>query len=193
MATQGPNGPSSGADSATAGVTAWTNPGNITADDGTFATCATGGLPTNSHYLVATGFGFTIPNGATVDGITVGWKRKGSGPSAVTDSSSKIVQGGTVSGTEHSAGVTWSTSNTIDTTFGSSTDLWGLTWAAADVNASNFGAALSAAVAGSSTASVDYCQVTVFYTAAFDPAAGAPYPPQSIPPRLRQTREVVAY
>lgn len=50
-----------------AGSTAWTNPGNITADDGADATTTN----TASDYLVARSFGFAIPDNATILGITV--------------------------------------------------------------------------------------------------------------------------
>ena len=52
--------------------------------------------------------------------------------------------------------------------YGTTSDLWGTTWTPADINASNFGVALSANSSGTGatrTASVDYIQITVTYTA----------------------------
>jgi len=50
------------------GTDNWTNPGNITADDGTNAALSTA---SQSHYLIASGFGFSIPTGATINSVTV--------------------------------------------------------------------------------------------------------------------------
>jgi hypothetical protein len=50
------------------GADNWTNPGNITADDGANADLSTG---SQSHYLIASGFGFSIPAGATINSVTV--------------------------------------------------------------------------------------------------------------------------
>ena len=47
----------------------WNNLGNITADDLNYATAALTGNET-SRYLRARDFGFTIPTGATITGIT---------------------------------------------------------------------------------------------------------------------------
>lgn len=145
MATSGPNYPSSGTSIAGDGTAAWTNPGNITTDNGTGATntrptahfldrrvrlvragtvettdkasatvwgttyayasyggaadlwgaawtvsdindanfgavlsCpVTGG--TNTQYLKAVGFGFSIPGGSTINGILLEIKRKSTG------------------------------------------------------------------------------------------------------------------
>ena len=69
MASQGPNFPGTGADDASIGALAWTSPGNILADDGNYAT-ATPGFSQVTHYLEATGFAFSIPVGATINGTT---------------------------------------------------------------------------------------------------------------------------
>jgi hypothetical protein len=175
VASEGPNGPTAGADDASVGTQAWTNPGNVTAEDATFAT-ANGlpALPSLSHYLFATGFGFTVPDGSTILGILVEWKRKGSTLGHVLDNSVKIVKGGTVQGDEKSTSFAWNTSN-VFTSFGAADDLWGLAWTAADIRAANFGAAVSASLDATQTASVDFCRITVTYT----PPASVPVAPRS--------------
>ena len=50
------------------GVDNWTNPSNITADDGSVTTVASF---SQSHYLIASGFGFSIPPGSTINTVTV--------------------------------------------------------------------------------------------------------------------------
>lgn len=185
MPSQGPLGPGTGADDATAGNKVWTNPGNITAEDGVFAACTSIILPVISHYLKATNFGFSIPAGATINGILVEWKTQNSG-GTFTDNSIKIVQGGTISGNENANGTNWP--RTLQYVgYGSSTDLWGLSWASSDINSSGFGAVASVNVPGStSTLQVDYVRITVYYTAAFDPTTTAPafYRSETQPPPL---------
>lgn len=51
-------------------VANWVNPGNATADDGSMAT-VTLPSPGNSNYLYASSFGFTIPTGRGITGISV--------------------------------------------------------------------------------------------------------------------------
>jgi hypothetical protein len=172
MSTQGPLGPGTGADDSGTGTTAWSNPGNVTTEDGVFATCTLGGL-FSSHYLDATNFGFSIPAGATINGISVEWKRM-SGSGDIHDNAVRIIKGGTVGATDKSVAGNWSTTLGYQS-YGGSSDLWGQSWTASDINASNFGAALAATTNGGDTASVDYCRITVTYT----PAASTAGPLQS--------------
>src|SRR4051794_1268202 len=96
MATSGPNIAGTGADDAAVGTSAWFNPENITADDGGVAT-QLGLNGATSHYLKGTSFGFSIPSGATVNGILVEWERVAGG-TRITDTTVKLVQGGSVAG-----------------------------------------------------------------------------------------------
>lgn len=134
MASSGPNSPSS-ASSVSLGFNVWSSPGNVTASDNTRTTalCNSGSI---THYLQATGFGFAVPTGATIDGIVVEWER---GATNVADYASRIVKGGSVGSTDKSGG-TWPTSDAY-ASYGGASDLWGTTWTPADINASNFGAA----------------------------------------------------
>jgi hypothetical protein len=162
VSSAGPNFPSTGANDTTVGSVAWSNPGSISAQDGSSASAALnsfGGSPSN--YLKGTGFGFSIPTGATINGILLEVYRTGN--SFITDSSVKLVKGGVIGGTDRSAGATWSATGWAS--FGGSTDLWGQTWTPADINAASFGAVLSAATTAlNATASVDAFRITVYYT-----------------------------
>lgn len=60
-----------------------------------------------------------------------------------TDSTVKLVKGGTVSGNNNSTGAAIPASPSGTRTFGSGADLWGLTLTPADINASNFGVVYS--------------------------------------------------
>ena len=67
MASEGPIFPTVAGTDAT-GDTDWTGPGNITATDDVYATAALAAAGT-SYDLWGDTFGFSIPSGATVDGI----------------------------------------------------------------------------------------------------------------------------
>jgi len=147
------------------GTVAWTTPANATANDATYATVA---LSNNaqSNYLVATGFGFNIPSGATITGIIVEWEKKASSTSTNNkDNAIRIVKNGTIGTTDKSNTTAWGNVSDVYTSYGSSTDLWGETWTAADINASTFGAVLSVKRTSttSNTLSVDAVRITVYY------------------------------
>jgi hypothetical protein len=170
MPTQGPLPCGTGADDATVGTIAWTNPGNVTVSDNNYATAVLNALNV-SHYLKATNFGFSIPAGATINAITVEWEIKQTAIDGdLKDNASRIIKGGTIGSTDKSNAASWPTSDAFRS-YGS--DLWGDTWTSTDINASTFGAALSAQefLSGSCTASIDHCRITVTYT---DAVTGVP-------------------
>jgi hypothetical protein len=76
------------------------------------------------------------------------------------DNSVRLVKGGVLTGSDFAYTVTpWNTVDTY-TSYGSSSNLWGTTWTVADINATNFGAVLSASVSNG-TAQVDHMRITV--------------------------------
>jgi hypothetical protein len=188
MSTAGPNSPSTAADDSTTGTIAWSNPGNVTASDNTYATAGMAGSQI-SHYLTAAGFGFSLPSDATVQGILVEWERKLGSGTDCRDNAVRIIKGAVIGSTDRSAGGNWPGSEAY-ASYGGSSDLWGLTWTAADVNASNFGAALSATTTSGGQAAVDHVRITITY--AYDGQL-FPYPPM----QQQQSRcgriEVVSY
>src|SRR5438105_4772491 len=100
MASQGPSFPATAIDDASVGTVAWSNPTNITADDGAGAqgnAAIFGGL---THWLWGSNFGFTIPAGATIQGILVEWKKKATA-GTVVDNQVQIALGGTVQGSDY--------------------------------------------------------------------------------------------
>lgn len=156
-----------GANDNSIGIAAWSQPTRITADDGLGA----GGFPSDgetTNYLKGANFGFTIPPGATIDGVIVSIERRDSdGTDAAFDNSVKLVKGGTVSGNNKAdTGTAWPSAYTVKT-YGSSSDLWGLALTPADVNASDFGVVLAIDAIGAdlSSTQVDYISITVHYTA----------------------------
>lgn len=155
-------------DNTIAGNVAWTNPGNATTNNASYASAIllTTGSQTPSHYLKATNFGFAIPAAAVISGILVEWEKRVSLASATNiDNAVRIVKGGTIGATDKSNAADWSTSTNIYRSYGGAADLWGETWTPADINSPNFGAALSAKNTSttSRTFFVDACRITVYY------------------------------
>lgn len=171
MASQGPNsGATFSSVSRGVGSTVWLNTGNASASDNAYAQIV--GTTNLSQYLQATNFSFSIPSGGTVNGILVEVEQKTGATGAGFESSVKIVKGGSILGTDKSTNISLSPSDTYRS-YGGSADLWGLTWADTDINASTFGVGFSIGNGGKGTGScdVDHIRITVFYTAV---AAGAP-------------------
>jgi hypothetical protein len=69
MSTAGPTIAGTGADGG--GAVAWSNPGNITANDTTYAVAAVNNAAPTSNELLATNFGFALPAGAVVSSVQV--------------------------------------------------------------------------------------------------------------------------
>ena len=146
----------------TVGTIAITNPSNATSSDNSYATAI---LLLNevSNYLKATNFGFSIPSGATINGILVEVEQKINAGSA-TENSIKIVKGGVISGDDQSTGATVpSTEAYVE--YGGSTSKWGLTWTPADINLSTFGVVFSLD-SSVGQAYIDHIRITVYYTTA---------------------------
>ncbi|MBA7565729.1 hypothetical protein ES708_07414 [subsurface metagenome] len=141
----------------------WLTPANVGADDTAYAEITDKNFDSGiySYRLDATNFGFTIPDGATIDGIVVEFERSGA---KTDDALVQLIVGGIPSGNNNSVGATWPVGDTI-VTFGSSTDLWGLTLTAADIMAITFGVAV-AAIGNSNNAipQIDFLRITVHYT-----------------------------
>jgi hypothetical protein len=95
--------------------------------------------------------------------------RQSSGRTApfLRDNVISLVKAGIITGDNKAATETyWPNTGLGTATYGSSSDLWGTTWTAADINAANFGVVLSAVNAKTTrarTATVDYIQITVYY------------------------------
>lgn len=168
MASAGPNSAATIVDDAGIGDTAWTNPGNAVSSNDTYAVCTFTSIGGISHYLNAQDFGFSLPAGVTIDGIVVEVeKKKGSGAPTINDTRIRIIKGGAIGSTDKS-GAAWSETEAY-VTYGGAADLWGETWADTDIEATNFGFAMSATggLGGAGyNISVDHIRITVYYTEA---------------------------
>jgi hypothetical protein len=161
---------------ASIGSVSWINTANASANDSSYAQ-STLSSTNQSNYIKARGFGFTIPKGATILGITASIDRSRSGSGGlnnnIIDNSVRIIKADGTIGTQNKAqGTQWPSSDAV-VTYGSQNDLWGETWTASNINDSDFGIALSArgstALGGARTARVDHITVTVTYIMQFYP------------------------
>lgn len=172
MATQ-TRSAGTGANDASYGNYAWSNPGNITSSNNTYATTSN---PTSSldpsNYLKATNFGFSIPSGSTINGITVSIERKSQvnvGSWYDVDNRVRIVKADATIGTaDKASGVTWSDTEGVYN-YGGSADLWSLSWTNTDINDTDFGVVLSVVsyednIGPGAIAYVDHIEITVDYT-----------------------------
>lgn len=164
MATQGPLYPATAANDSSVGTTGWTFPNNARTENNVGAYILN--VSSQSQYLVTSNFGFSIPIGATIDGIYVEIRNKGDyiGGGTVTENSVVIRKS---NGTFGSTNKAYSGGYIDDVyaykNYGGPSDLWGETWAPADINNSNFGIALSA-TANLAEANIDVMRITVYYT-----------------------------
>jgi hypothetical protein len=165
-ATAGANDARTGADVSGIGTVTWSNPGNITTSGSATASVGSGAT---THYLRGTNYGFSIPTGATINGIAVTINRQSSGMSSpfLRDSVVSLVKAGTIVGSNLAVtGTNWPTSYLGTATYGGISSLWGTTWSPEDINNVNFGVVLSATNSNdySRNATVDYMRITVTYT-----------------------------
>ncbi|MDD4628682.1 MAG: hypothetical protein PHE68_04810 [Candidatus Peribacteraceae bacterium] len=177
-ASSGPNNGLTFANDSGVGTVDWSNPSNTQTSNDVYAT-TNGNAVFVSRYLKATGFGFNIPSGSTIDGIEVRVERNANSTS-VHDAGVFIVKNGSITGADQSktsgtgftssgcsgTGNCWTNTETT-VTYGSSTDLWGATWTAEDINALTFGAAFAASRTfgtGNRFIYVDNISVTVYYS-----------------------------
>lgn len=171
MTTAGPNSPGTLASDATVGTIAWSNPSNAASQNNTYASATAPGDDSYvSEYLKGTNLGLSIPAGATINGIVA----EVDGYCVpdfdnTTDNAVRIVKGGVIGSTNMSKasgpsiGSTYSDSNTYSV-YGSSSNLWGTTWTPADINASNFGVAISFNLGRGDEVRIDHVRITVYYT-----------------------------
>lgn len=158
-------------DPSNGGTYAWGGLTNVGALDGVYAS-ADGISASVTEYLKCTGYGFNIPAGAIITGITVGvWVNS---TFTFTDNAMSLVKAGVVQATNlatnantfPNGGGSMAPAPT-ELVYGSSTNLWGNTWTAADINSANFGAAFAAQRGNFGTlqtAYVDYMPITIDYT-----------------------------
>lgn len=172
--TQGPNNPASATNTSCpfsySSTVDYLPALNISASDNTYATAShCDCCDQNTRCLEATGFGFAIPVTATIDGILVSVEKRASTNSTVQDNGVRIIKAGVTTGTDQMTSNNWPYVDTY-VNYGGATNLWGTTWAPADINATNFGiaiASISYTCFGNGVpvvSSIDHIRITVYYT-----------------------------
>lgn len=205
-AMSGPLSPGTCIDIPTIGTAAWTNPTRATASDDSHVTKSLDLEAT--HYLVCTGFGFTLPDDAIVLGIVVDNEVSVGGlHEVIEDHAQRIVRDGTIGSSDRSSPQPWPITD-LALAHGASDDLWGECWCAlppgspclnpdcGNVNDEDFGSALAArhTFGGGGRARVDAVRMTIFY----EPAPPSPtrtptHTPSSTPTRtMTPTRTATA-
>ncbi len=169
--TVGPNAGSSFTQDAT-GTTGWGTMSDAISKNSVYASVSVVNSNITSHNLKIEGFGFSVPSGATINGITATVtlsKSSSFGTVTVTDNSIRLIKADVITGSDYKrgSGSVWTTTDT-DIVYGGSTDLWGTTLTSSDVNDSGFGVAVSASLntggSGTGSARVDFVSITVDYT-----------------------------
>ena len=109
-------------------------------------------------------FQLEVPSAARIDGIIVEIRR--SGDEFVADDSVRIVKEGHIGAAERASTAVW-TQGFSWASYGGPEDLWGEDWTPDDLNADDFGVALSVLYAntvGNTRAYVDQVRLSVHYT-----------------------------
>ena len=167
--SQGSRSPGTMSDDSGTGTVVWATPDNAKVNDGSYTTAQNGAdsPPVYSHHLKATNFGFSIPDGATINGILVQIEENNAGSlGAMEDETVKIIKADASIGAENKAnvGISW-TNMTTYTDYGANDDLWSESWTPANINDSDFGVALSIQINSNFVSGrVDHIQITVYYT-----------------------------
>lgn len=150
------------------GTAVWSNPENAEADDSSNATAGVSAVSdTTTQYLKATGFGFDIPVDANISKVRVFFGRHTTGVGTVTDSAVRLVVGDVIGNEDGTVGTGSDTWSVNDPSQVDDYQFDGDSLTASEVNAADFGVALSALLAPTLvtnlTALVDYVQIQVVY------------------------------
>lgn len=126
-------------------------------------------LTGNTYYLVAKNFSFSLPSYATICGVTVEIESRATGlllTTAVKDNEVKLVKNGVITGNNKALAGDWGSSDAFRS-YGGSSDLWGTSLTAADVNSADFGVAVSARIIALISAlpgaEIDYIRMKIDY------------------------------
>jgi hypothetical protein len=165
--TQATKSPGTIVNDASIGTLPWSNPGNATASDDSFASIPGFNYDDITNYLKATNFGFNIPGGATISGIMAEVERKAE-IGMWNDQTVKIVKANGSFGSVNKADANaWPWPTDAYKSYGGSLDAWSESWTPSTINDANFGVALSAYYRTGDeqfTGYVDHVRITVYYS-----------------------------
>lgn len=175
MASSGPNTSNSISSDSAVGTITWTNTSNARYIDDLYSVGSNGtGSQTTSYYLKCLDFGFSIPDGAVIDGVEARvWLRGtnvgGAYPADFPkDNIVSLVVGGVVSGTNLADTTAWTLAR-VTKTYGGNSNLWGNTLTPSDINSSDFGVVVSVTLEIPSmvtcTGQIDSVDLKIYFTA----------------------------
>jgi hypothetical protein len=178
MSSIGPNSPSTAVNDSSGGGLAWTSPTSVFISDETRANVFLSSDWTVSQYLVVSGFGFDVPDGATIDGVLVEVEGRADNIGRAAFTHVQLANNGTLLG---SADTTSSELTETDTYFsrGGSSNTFGASLTSAIVNSADFQVRVRYGYtlgSNNTTGYIDHVRVTVYYT------EGAGDPPQTANP-----------
>lgn len=147
------------------GLAAWDTPTNAqgACDSTTSTVDLNAGDTLVSNYLKATNFGFSIPTGATINGVETVIRLRASANNQFPTLNTRIVTGGTVQTTSTVGGLHQVNSSLANYTFGGPTELYGQSLTESTVENSGFGLALYI-TGDADNYYVDCYAMTVYYT-----------------------------
>ena len=120
-----------GASDSSVGTEAWANPGNVTADDATYADGTSADKDEQMEYIKGSNFGLSVPTGSTIDGIEI----RGQfvcGYSEAYINYARVEHPSSGFGTDLESGSTTLTTSPTNYDYGGATELHGKSWTAAD-------------------------------------------------------------
>jgi hypothetical protein len=164
-------------DDSSIGTLTWTDPSNATGDgtDGNYASLIATASSEYTHYLKLTNYGFSIPAGATINGVQLQIRNAGipTGTGFFAWNAIKLVNASGTIGTANKATGNLNSAPTTST-FGGSADTWAGEASAIDWNDADAGCAISVGttptITGDSYLYIYFVQIIITYTEA--PAAG---------------------
>jgi len=151
------------------GSVSWSSVTNIVSSNDVYAAW-TSGSSKNTDTLKAHTFGLSLPSGATIDGVETRVEAKESG--TVVIANVRIGKSDAALGTAKTPGDAL-TSTDANYDHGGASDLWGLTFTEAEVEAATFQIRYVFGLTGASTVQVDAVWVKVYYTEAAGSAAAS--------------------
>lgn len=168
----------------------WATPSNMSSDSDSDANSLMTFSGFTSPKFTADTCGFSVPSGATIDGIVVEIRRACSVASSVEDTE-VILLGGSGTSSNYAAAGYWTGSGWEVITYGGPTDKWGKTWTDTDINDSAFGVSHECTNSGNPFAAgqIEYIRITVYYTGGGG-GGGAPIACTGIAQQARNQRSL---
>lgn len=146
---------------------AWTNVGNALTSNNVGATNSVNDGQV-SDYLQCSSYGFTIPDGNRITGITATIRRQANNTNVI-DETVVLLRAGVQETSGLANTTTYSNGSYRDDAYGGTSNLWGAEWSINEINATGFGLALasqkSSNTGGARTVNVDVITLGVTYVA----------------------------